>query len=103
MNKESIAKIIAHNRRPFAVAQIHAEFENIRAERDNLKRSIDNAHKELDKSLLIMSKDKSAQGLNPRIKSLVIRANDLKTAENTINTLQQKTPREIFSKRLALL
>lgn len=75
MTKESIEKIIANNRRPFAVHQLWAEFDRMERERDAYRRSVENAHAELDKSGIIGTRDKTHQGLGPRIKCLVARTN----------------------------
>ncbi len=41
---------------------------------DTAKRSIENAHKAMDESGLIMDREKSHQGLTPRIKSIIARS-----------------------------
>ena len=78
MTKESIDKILANNRHPFAVHQLWAAFDQLERERDAYKRSVENAHIELDKSGVIGSRDKTHQGLGPRIKCLVARTNPSK-------------------------
>lgn len=69
---------------------------------NNLKWTIENAHAALDESDLLMPRENSHQGLINRIKSLVVRAAEIKQKLDSSPALGSETAAELLSPRTEL-